>query len=79
MVEAVETLTRNAETYADYIRRMCESGDRVALHVKRADLEFNITQAGLPGDDPDARFVGLAVERWLPALGLVLAALGHVE
>lgn len=73
VVDAVELLSNGSETYREYVERLCASGNRLALEVKRADLESNVIANG----SPDAPFHRLVKDRWLPALGRVLQALGH--
>ena len=40
--EALRLLTRGDEHYSEYIERIATSGNRLAIIVKRADLEDNL-------------------------------------
>lgn len=44
VVDAVVILTRRDESYAEYIGRICSSGDDLAVCVKLADIDANLSR-----------------------------------
>jgi hypothetical protein len=71
-VDAVEHLTHWPWIpYPDYVTQLCLSGDALALEVKRADIESNVSMSHLG----DGRYLEMADRKWLPALAQVLRTL----
>ena len=50
IVDSLRLLTHNKETpYMDYVKNICESGDKVALAVKINDLKHNLKRGRAGG------------------------------
>jgi (p)ppGpp synthase/HD superfamily hydrolase len=61
--QAVQTLTRRTEeTYAEYIHRIQESEDPLAIKVKRADAEVNLDRCLADADAKRAQRYAFVLE-----------------
>jgi len=57
VVRAVQALTRShSETYAEYVQRVADSGDPLAVAVKLADLSDHFAQADTLSDSLRSRY-----------------------
>ena len=66
IIDALRLVTHaEGEPYMDYIRRIKESGNAIALKVKIADMRHNMDTSRI--DNPDARAIWRLEEKYKPA------------
>lgn len=70
IADAVQLLTHDsAEDYHDYVRRIKESGNRLAIEVKEADLTMNMDLSRIP--EPTDRDRERLEKKYKPALSIL--------
>ena len=78
LVKSVERLTRDKnETYSNYINRLLNSDDLIALKVKKADLEHNMDLSRIT--NPTRKDIDRIEKRYKPAYKKVKEVIERIE